>query len=62
MKRPSQRPKHNRTANAVLALLDAAWHQCQRGRRHTMRGLARAAVALARYFDQGRPRQLTLPL
>ena len=62
MKRPSQRPKHTRTANAVVALLDAAWHQRQRGRRDTMRGLARDAVALARYFDQGRPRQLPLLL
>ena len=33
MKRPSQRPKHTRTANAVVALLDAAWNQRQRGNR-----------------------------
>ena len=51
MKRPSQRAKHTRTANAVVALLDAAWNQRQRGNRAAMRGLARAAVALARYFD-----------
>jgi len=62
MKRPSQRPKHTRTANAVVALLDAAWNQRQRGRRADMRGLARSAVALARYFDQGRPCQLNLGL
>ena len=62
MKHPSRLAHHVRTANAVLALLDAASHQRDAGNRATMRDLARDAVALATHFDKGRPRQLPLAI
>ena len=62
MQRPSARPRHTRTANAVLALLDAAWQQRKAGRRAIMRRLAHDVIALAKQFNEGTPRQLQLGL
>lgn len=48
--KPSRRRKHDRTPNAIVALLDAAWAARERGRRDSMRGLAKDAVKLMRLW------------
>ena len=57
--KPSRLKKHDRTANAAVACLDAAAVQRDRGNRLTMRALAIDAVAwMRRYPPVG---QMTLP-
>lgn len=55
---PSRRPIHDGTANAAVALLDAAW--AARGKQ--MRALALSAVAWIKLSGRREPTQLKLSL
>lgn len=57
---PSRRPIHDGTANASVALLDAAWSGRARGDRQQMRALARSAVAWIKLSGRRTPTQLKL--
>jgi hypothetical protein len=59
---PSRRGRHLGTANAVVSLLDAAWHCRKRGDRRAMRGLALDAMGLTRIWRKQCHIQMDLPL
>jgi hypothetical protein len=48
---PSRRPRHRRTANAILSLLDAAWSCRARGDRVNMRALSLDAKVLNKFWN-----------
>jgi hypothetical protein len=59
---PSRRRRHVRTANSIVALLDAAWRCRLRGERETMRELALDAATLTRRWKLPVCRQTELSL